>query len=150
MKLDMKKRMAARVLKTSPKKVVFDETKLDEIKEAITLQDMRSLAKSSTVRKRDANEQSHGRTRARHDQKAKGRRRGLGKRKGTANARKPGKDAWMDKIRSQREFIRELREKGVVSTKTFRSLYLKCKGGFFRSRRHINLFLTEKGLKEKK
>ena len=43
MMLKPQKRIAAQVLKCSPKKIVFDTEKLSEIKEAITKQDIKTL-----------------------------------------------------------------------------------------------------------
>ena len=45
------KRLAAYILKCSPKKVKFDETKLEEIKEAITKADIRGLIAQGIIRK---------------------------------------------------------------------------------------------------
>ena len=39
-----------------------------------------------------------------------------------------------------------LREKGHVTGPLFRELYLKAKGGYFRSKRHIKLYLEEHNL----
>ena len=55
----------------------------------------------------------------------------------------------MNKIRSLRELLFQLRESGKLSNKDFRELYLKCKGGYFRSRRHLKLYIDEKELIKK-
>jgi large subunit ribosomal protein L19e len=52
----------------------------------------------------------------------------------------------MNKVRLQREFLRELKVLGVIDKKTFRILYLKSKGGMFRSKRHMKLYIDEQGL----
>ena len=49
----------------------------------------------------------------------------------------------MSNIRHQRSFLKELKEKGIVTKQIFRELYLKSKGGFFRSKRHIKLYIDE-------
>jgi large subunit ribosomal protein L19e len=80
-------------------------------------------------------------------QKRKGLRRGAGSRKGKSS---PTKESWMIKVRAQRLFLKELKEKEHIAQDTYRSLYMKSKGGFFRSRRHIKLFIDDKRLWTKK
>ena len=48
-----------------------------------------------------------GQEKLRH--RAKGRRKGHGSRKGTANARNPKKHRWMKTIRAQRKALKEMR-----------------------------------------
>ena len=40
--------------------------------------------------------------------------------------------------------------KEFIEKKTYQKLYLKAKGGFFRNKRHIKLYLEEYGLLKKK
>ena len=56
----------------------------------------------------------------------------------------------MAKIRIQRKFLAEIKEKKLLDSKTYRPLYLKAKGGFFRNKRHIKLYLEEHNLINKK
>ena len=146
MRLTVQRRLAADVLGCSPKDVKFVESKLKEIKEAITRTDIRVLIAQGVINKSKKSESSRGRARVNHIQKVKGSRKGQGSRKGTANAREPGKQVWMNKVRSQRELIRDLKDRKKITNETFRDLYLKVKGGFFRNKRHIKLFIGEKEL----
>ena len=52
----------------------------------------------------------------------------------------------MTRIRLQRAFLKQLLSAEKMSAKTYRMLYQKTKGGFFRSKRHLQLYITEKGL----
>ena len=54
------------------------------------------------------------------------------------------------KIRAIRDLLKTLREEKVIDAKTYRSLYRKSKGGFFRSRRHVKLYIEEHDLAKKK
>ena len=54
------------------------------------------------------------------------------------------------KIRSQRKLISDYASKNIISRETYSDLRRKAKGGFFRSVRHINLYLTERELWNKK
>lgn len=150
MKLKTQRKQAARLLKTSVKRVHFDPKQLHDIKEGITKSDMRLLISDKVVTKKPVKGVSKVRARHIKNQKRKGLRRGAGSKKGTPNAYTPQKDLWMAKVRSQRAFIKEFKEKKLVTLKTYQHLYRKVKGGFFRSKRHIKLFLDDQRLWEKK
>jgi large subunit ribosomal protein L19e len=143
MKLTTQKNLAAKVLKCSGKKVWLDSTKIASIKEAITKIDVKNLIKEGLIAKKKVAAQSKGRVKKLHTQKVKGRKSGKGSKKGTPNARLSDKDKWMLKIRSLRKLLRELKEKELVSVKDYRDLYAKAKGGFFRNKRHIKLYIKE-------
>ncbi len=146
MKLDVQKRLAAKALKCSYQRIRFDPARLSDIKEAITLYDIRSLINSRAISKIHKQGISRGRARAIHIQKVKGRQRGHGSRKGRAGARLKRKDTWMNRIRLQRGFIKSLKDSGKIKNEVYRSLYLKAKGGFFRSKRHVKLYMEENKL----
>jgi large subunit ribosomal protein L19e len=146
MKLTSQKRIAAQLLKVGVNKVWFDPDRLEEIKESITKADIRGLISDLAIQAKPYKGISSFRSRKIKEQKRKGRQKGEGSKKGTKKARLPKKEAWMAKVRTQRNFIKELKSKDLVEVSTYRSLYSKVKGGFFRSRRHIKMFLTEKGL----
>ncbi|MEM2139196.1 MAG: 50S ribosomal protein L19e, partial [Candidatus Woesearchaeota archaeon] len=92
---------------------------------------------------------SKARIRKAKQQRQKGRRIGQGSRKGKATARSNPKRVWINKIRLQRSFLKDLKSKGKITQQVYKDLYLKSKGGFFRSLRHIKLYLTERKLVKK-
>ena len=145
-----KKNLAAKILNTSPKKVVFAPDALDDIQKAITRSDMRGLIAVGKVSKANVNQHSRAGARRVAEQKAKGRRRGKGSRKGSKHSIVTRKEKWIDRIRAQRGLIKELRDKNLLSTSNYRLLYTKSKGGYFRNRRHIKLYLKEHHLIETK
>jgi len=146
MKLNIQKRLASQTLKCSEKRIVFDTDRLDEIKEAITKADIRALVKKDAIRRKPMKSVSRGRARKIRTQKIKGRRKGHGSRKGRKTARTPKKRAWINKIRTQKKLLKLLIDKEIISKRNYRTLYLKSKGGFFRSRRHIKLYIKEQNL----
>ncbi|MFC1769132.1 50S ribosomal protein L19e [Nanoarchaeota archaeon] len=148
MKLSHQKRLSAKVLKCSPKRVKLDPQRLEEVKEAITKSDINSLIKDKAIKRIPKKSTSKVRARKRKIQYAKGKRKGHGSRKGKQNARLNIKTEWRLKIRAQRAYITELRDSGKIEVRTYRDLYRKSKGGFFRSKRHIQLFIEERGLKK--
>lgn len=145
----LQKRLAARILKCSPQRVHFEPTKLTEISQAITKADMRTLIKKGTVTETPKQGISQGRTRHAKQQKRKGRQQGQGSRKGKHNARLSDKDLWIDTVRLQRKFLKNLRNKQLIQPETHQNLYLKSKGGFFRSMRHLKVYINEQNLIKK-
>ena len=143
MKLNVQKRLAAQALKCSTKRITLDTSRLSDIKEAITTYDIRALVNGGAILKKNKQGVSRGRARELAAQKSKGRRRGHGSRRGTANARDNTKDQWMNRIRLQRDFLKDLKDHKKIKNETYRQLYRKAKGGFFRSKRHIKLYLEE-------
>jgi large subunit ribosomal protein L19e len=143
MNLKNQRRVAAELLKVGEKRIWFDNERLSDIKEAITKDDIRALIRGKAIQKRPEIGNSKVRARKIKLQKSKGRRKGKGSRKGKKTARLSSKEAWMSKIRAQRKLLKELREKKLLKKGVFNKLYLKAKGGFFRSRRHIMLYLKE-------
>jgi len=141
-----KKRLAAKILKVSPKKVKFNKEALGEINKAITRASIRGLIATNQITQ--SKKQLHSRSGARKiaAQKKKGRRKNQGSRKGTFNARLNQKKEWINRVRVQRQFIKHLKEKKVITPVNFRLIYLKIKGGLFRNKRHLKLYLEENKL----
>ncbi|MBI2545569.1 50S ribosomal protein L19e [Candidatus Woesearchaeota archaeon] len=150
MQLTVQRRLAAYVGNCSPNRVKFSQEHLSEIKEAITKSDIRSLIKEGLIVIEPKQGTSRGRIRHNKAQRRKGRQRGTGSRKGTGNVRNHGKTAWISRIRLQRMVLRILLGRDVISKDVYRDLYHKAGGGFFRSRRHILLYIEEHGLKKGK
>ncbi len=149
MKLTVQKRLASRLLKVGQNKVKFDPERVNDIKEAITSADLRTLIKEGAVVKEKPKGVSKSRSRKVKLQKKKGRRKGHGSRKGKATARTEKKETWINRIRAQRKLLSSLKEKGKITKETYSLLYKKAKGGFFRSKRHLLLYLEEQNLIQK-
>jgi large subunit ribosomal protein L19e len=148
MKLRNQKRLAAEVLKKGRKRIKFDTARLADIKEAITRIDIKGLVVDNAISAEPKRGTSRSRARKILVQKRKGRKTGKGSRKGVTTARLPKKENWMNHVRKQRKFIQELRDKKLISTSVYRMMYSKVKGGFFRSKNHIKIYLTENRLFE--
>jgi large subunit ribosomal protein L19e len=143
MELKLQKRLAGKVLKRSPKRVKLDTTQLAEIKESITKGDIRSLIKGKAIIGKQKKGISRLRAKERQKQRKKGRQRGAGSKKGTKNARDAKKGQWIKRVRLQRTFLKEIRDKALVTKEIYRTLYMKSKGGFFRSLRHMKMYMNE-------
>ncbi|MBW2973271.1 50S ribosomal protein L19e [Candidatus Woesearchaeota archaeon] len=148
--MKLQKRLASEILKCSPKRVQFKPDKTADVKEAITKADVRVLIKQGIIKEKPVKGIARTRARKIKLQKRKGRQRGSGSRKGKFTARAKPKMVWMRTVRAQRKFLKELKDKGLLAPGSFWELYKKSKGGFFRSVRHIKLFIKEKGMVKKK
>ncbi len=150
MKLAVQKRLAGDILKCSTKRIRLAPDRLSEMKEAITKADIRGLINDGLIIKMPEKGVSRARARKRANQRRKGLQRGPGKRKGKITAIIPRKTSWMAKIRAQRAFISMLKEKGLIDAAGYKNLYRKSKGGFFRNRRHIKIYMEDQKLVVKK
>ena len=144
--MNSKKLLAAKILKISPGKIRFADDAHEDIQKAITRSDMRGLIAVGKITIKATNFHSRSNARAIRAQKSKGRQRGKGSHKGSKHSIVPRKDQWMARIRVQRRFLHQLREKLLLGQKEYRKLYVMSKGGYFRNIRHIKLYLTEHNL----
>lgn len=144
--MNVQRRLASRILKCGKNRIRFDPNSLEDIKEAITKSDIRSLINSGAISKRRLLNTSRFLARKRKKQKSKGRQKGFGSRKGKKTARLSPKRVWINKIRLQRNFIKSLRRSNAITANAYHELYTKSKGGFFRSLRHLKLYTKQRGL----
>ncbi len=137
MNFQAQRRLASQVLKAGKTRISFDPDRAEDIDEALTTDDIRALINTGAITKKQKKGISRGRTRKAKAQKLKGRQRGSGRRKGSANARTPKKKAWISKIRAIRDELKKMRESGELTSTNYRRLYLQAKGNLFQSRRHL-------------
>lgn len=136
--------MAAEVLDVGENRVWIDPEQMDRVDEAITRQDIRNLIESGAIEKKDKKGTSKGRSRENKKQKKKGQQKGHGSRKGKKGARKSSKDEWMEKIRSIRNRLQEMRDNDEITQDQYRKLYDMSKGGFFRDTKHLETHVENK------
>jgi large subunit ribosomal protein L19e len=148
MNLRNQKRIASDILKSGRKKIKFNPERSSDIKEAITRSDIRTLIIDKAIKAEPKRGVSRSRARKTIIQKRKGRQTGSGSRKGKKTSRLSKKQDWMNHVRKQREFVQELRDKKLITTNIYRTMYKKIKGGYFRSKNHVKLYLTENKLFE--
>jgi len=146
MNLKTQKKIAKSLFNVGMKRIKLDPDNLSEIKEAITKKDIKGLVNKGLIDVLPKRGSSRSRARKILLQKRKGRRKGKGSRKGKLNARLNSKKDWINRIRVLRRFLQRIKEKGMISSKNYKEIYLKAKGGFFRSERHLKTYMNERGL----
>lgn len=137
MNLRSQKELASNVLGVGIKRISMNPEETEDISQAITREDIRTLVGEGKIIVKPKKGISRGRWKKIETQKKKGRRKGHGSRKGTKNARVPKKKRWMQKIRAIRDELKELRDKRKLTKGSYQKLYLQAKGGLFHSRRHM-------------
>lgn len=136
--------MAAEILKCGASRVRVVQSK--DVDEALTRQDIRNLIRKGLIYKVQKKGTSKINSRRRFKQKKKGRMGGAGRRKGTLKTRAPPKKEWMRIVRTLRKTLRELRASGQIADGSYGGIYRRIKGGSFRNKSHMFLYLKEHGL----
>jgi large subunit ribosomal protein L19e len=144
MNLKTQRRIASSLLKAGERRVWFDPEEIESIAEAVTRRDVQRLIHDGTIQARPERGISSFRTKKNRAQKAKGRKRGQGKRSGTRNARLSRKRRWISTIRSLRKRLADLRQEGAIDSQTYRRLYRMARGGMFKSKSHLETYLGGK------
>jgi large subunit ribosomal protein L19e len=149
MNLTPQRKIAAKILGVGIKRVWIDPDIEEDLSLALTRDDVRKLISDRVIRKKPVKGVSRGRSREIRLQKRRGQRRGHGSRKGRMGARQPTKRAWIDKVRSQRRYLRSLRDNERITPAQYRSLYVKVKGNAYRSVTHLRNTIEDQGILKK-
>jgi len=147
--LSLQKRLAAEVLGVGESRIWIDPDRIEDVEGTVTKEEIRRLIKEGVIRAKPVKGNSRARWKERHEKRKKGRRRGPGKRKGAKTARLSKKEAWMNRIRKIRRYLKYLRDRGVIDRKTYRRLYMLAKGGTFKSLSSLKSYMKEQGLLKK-
>jgi len=144
--VSLQKRLAADILGVGVSRIRVDPSKLSDVAQAITREDVKRLIDEGVIWVEPEHGIAGTSSKTRHLKRVKGHRRGHGKRKGSSEARRGDKDMWVARIRKIRRFLRYLRDKKIIDRKTYRRLYMLAKGGYFSTFASLKLYLKEHGI----
>jgi large subunit ribosomal protein L19e len=139
---NLQKRLAAKILKVGEGKVWMDPTKAKDISQAITRADVRRLILKKIVKKLPE--------KIKMPRERIQRKRTEGKRKGSKHSIIDSKTKWINTIRPLRRELKNLKSTKQIDNATYKQMRKLAKGGMFRSRAHLRLFLEQHGLLKKK
>lgn len=145
--LTPQKKLAAEILKVGVSRVRIDPSKAEDVETALTKEDVRKLIEAGVIWAEQVKGNSRGRWRELHEKRRRGHRRSYGRRKGSMNARSDADEMYVNVSRKLRKYLRWLRDQEVIDKKTYRLLYLRIKGGMFKSLSDLKRHLTDLGIK---
>ena len=127
-------------MKAGRSRLWINPEEFGRVESAITKEEIRKLIHEGVIVTKRERGVSRGRHRAK-TRKKKG--RGPGSKKGSIHNRKR---IWVNKIRTLRFRLKELKDKKIITPKIYRKLVLLAKGGTFRSISHLNEYLKSHNL----
>jgi large subunit ribosomal protein L19e len=129
MNLKSKKQLAARTLKVGVGRIKFVESRIDEIKEALTKQDIKDLYKDKAIIVKEI--------RGRKRKVRKKKRRTVGNVRKRVNKRK---EEYVKITRKLRNYLKSL--KGKLSKKDVEDIRKKIRNRFFKSKSDLKAYIA--------
>ena len=130
MNLGKKKNLAAKTLGVGKERIVFLKPRLDEIKEAITRQDIKDLKKEGAIVVKTVK----GRKKINKKKKKKG----TGKIKKKINKRKK---EYVILTRKLRKYVAELKKIKKLNSEEVKEIRKKIRNKFFKSKAHLKKYI---------
>ena len=146
--LKAKKRLASRVTGVGVHRIKFDADHLDDIADAITRENIRSLITANTIKIKSFTGTSRGRAQTKKTQKNK---RGTtqGSKQGRKGARVGKKEVYVAKVRSLRRLLKIAKDRKDLTNPEFWALYKKVGGNTVRNKAHLRNLMEEIKAKRK-
>ena len=145
--LKAKKRLAARVIGVGVHRIKFDTDHLDDIADAITRENIRSLVTANTIRVKSFTGTSKGRAHVKKAQRNKS-----GKTHDTKTGRKDArvgkKEVYVAHVRALRRLLKIAKDRKDLTNPEFWLLYKKVGGNTVRNKAHLRALMEE--IKEKR
>ena len=140
--LRAKKRLVSRIVGVGVNRIRFDSDHLDDIADAITRDNIRSLITANTIKIAPIIGTSRGRARLKKIQKKK---RGTkqGSKKGKKGARIGKKRIHINKVRALRYRLKIAKDRKDITNEEFWSLYKMIRGNTVRNSAHLRSLIEE-------
>ena len=140
--LKSKKQLVSRITGVGVNRVRFDSEHLDDIADAITRDDIRSLMTANTITIKSFTGTSRGRAKIKKIQKSK---RGTkqGSKKGRKGAREGKKIVYVNKVRALRYILKIAKDRKEIDNEIFKSIYKKIGGNTIRNKAHLRTIISE-------
>lgn len=140
--LKSKKRLVARVTGVGVHRIKFDADHLDDVADAITRDNIRSLITANTIKIKSITGTSRGRA---HTKKAQKNKRGTtqGSKQGRKGARVGKKEIYVAKVRALRRLLKIAKDRKDLTNPEFWTLYKKVGGSTVRNKAHLRTLMEE-------
>ncbi|MCS7123752.1 MAG: 50S ribosomal protein L19e [Candidatus Aenigmarchaeota archaeon] len=125
------KKLASKIFKVGIDKIFIESSKLKEVEKAVTRKDIKNLIKKGYIKKKI------GKIKFPYKKRIKRVKKGSSVDK---------KTIWVRNVRALRKYLKELAESGKIEKKDYKKVYKWIKGGMFRSRAHMRIFLEQRGI----
>lgn len=132
--------MAADILKRGESAIWISPDRIADASSALTRDDVRALILQGVIRAKPLRGTSRARGRQRDLLRRKGRKK-EGSRKGHSSNQKQN---WTAHVRAQRKYLKTV--KGALKEGAYRDVYLKIKGGMFKSRAQLSHYIKDNNL----
>lgn len=130
MNLRKKKALAVRTLKLGKERIVFLQSRLEEIKEAITKQDIKDLQKEGAIVVKEI--------KGRRKIKKKNKKRSVGNVRKKVNKRKK---EYVIMTRKLRKHVAEMKKQEKLSKEDISDIRKKIRNRIFRSKSHLKTYI---------
>lgn len=133
--LNKRKTLAAKTLRVGENKIIFDTLRLDEIKEAITKQDIRDLYEAGAIMIKE--------NKGRKINVKRTTKRGIGKVKFRIGNKKA---KYIIIVRKLRNYLNEIRKEGKIDMDKYYGLRRMIRAGAFKDKSHLKDYMGGKKL----
>ncbi len=140
--LKTKRKLVSRILGVGVDRVKFDPDHLDEVADAITRDNIRSLITANVIEVRPIRGTSKGRSYFKKLQRGK---RGTkqGSKKGAKGARARKKEIYVNKIRAMRHQLKVSKARKEIANDVYWNLYKQVSGNQVRNLAHLRSLIEE-------